>query len=85
MPRSKNCCLFKLFDQMFDFSACDVLMGLVEQTSIIHNETLINSLERICNYLPDQFKNPCKIFLEYIGPILIEMYGYILPILFPFC
>ncbi|XP_045193790.2 acyloxyacyl hydrolase-like isoform X1 [Mercenaria mercenaria] len=54
-------------------ATCDVLMGLVEQTAVIHNETLINSLERLCNYLPDQFKNPCMRFLEYIGPILIEI------------
>lgn len=54
-------------------ATCDVLMGLVEQTSVIHNETLLISLERLCNYLPDQYKNPCIRFLEYVGPIIIEI------------
>ncbi|XP_052815063.1 acyloxyacyl hydrolase-like [Mya arenaria] len=54
-------------------AACDVVLGLVEQTSAIHNESLVKALERICNYLPDDFQKSCKVFLEYIGPILITI------------
>ncbi|XP_052230368.1 acyloxyacyl hydrolase-like isoform X1 [Dreissena polymorpha] len=51
-------------------ATCDVIMGLVEQTSAIHNESLIQSLERLCKLLPDQFEKPCLVFADYIGPIL---------------
>ncbi|XP_021349956.1 acyloxyacyl hydrolase-like [Mizuhopecten yessoensis] len=55
-------------------ATCTVIMGLTEQLSVIHNETIIHSLERLCNYLPDKYRQQCQIFTEFFGSILIARF-----------
>lgn len=54
-------------------ATCDVVFGLVEQTSTIHNESLVKAMERLCNLLPGSFQKPCKTFLDLFGPIIIDI------------
>ncbi|XP_060079937.1 acyloxyacyl hydrolase-like [Ylistrum balloti] len=55
-------------------ATCTVIMSLTEQLSVIHNETIIHSLERLCKYLPDKYRQQCQIFAEFFGKILIESF-----------
>lgn len=55
-------------------ATCTVVMGLMEQSSVIHNETIAASLERMCNYLPDKFHVACKLAVEFVGPIIIDIF-----------
>ncbi|KAK3086693.1 hypothetical protein FSP39_022061 [Pinctada imbricata] len=53
---------------------CAVVTSLADQLSIIYNETIIQSLERLCNYLPSPYKTPCQDFAEFFGKLLIERF-----------
>ena len=55
-------------------SVCTVATSLVEQLSVVHNETLIKSLARLCGYLPEPYKSPCHEFADFFGQIIIERY-----------
>ena len=56
------------------FSACDVILGLADQLSVINNETITHALERLCSFLPDsKWKKACDIFADALGPILTEL------------
>ncbi|KAJ8302428.1 hypothetical protein KUTeg_018824 [Tegillarca granosa] len=53
-------------------AACTCVVALLEQLSVIHNDTVINSLEKLCGYFPSTFKNICNDFAVVFGPELIN-------------
>ncbi|UJR23997.1 hypothetical protein I4U23_026963 [Adineta vaga] len=55
-----------------DCAACTVLVGLVEKLSTVYNETIVSSLERLCNSLPVEMKAYCRVAVEFLGPIIID-------------
>jgi acyloxyacyl hydrolase len=52
-----------------DCASCTIVLGVVEHLSILYNETIVQSLERFCNYLPTQFKTFCKAAVDFAGRI----------------
>ncbi|KAL4234024.1 hypothetical protein ACF0H5_005678 [Mactra antiquata] len=54
-------------------ATCGVIFGLAEQTAVIHNTTVVQSMEKLCSYLPIKFEALCRTFVEFIGPILFEI------------
>ncbi|KAK3597581.1 hypothetical protein CHS0354_018177 [Potamilus streckersoni] len=54
-------------------ATCTVIVALAEQTSVIHNESIVHALDRICGYLPGTYQKACKEFVDFFGPILIDI------------
>jgi len=50
-----------------DCAGCTMFLGIIERVSVVYNETIISSLERICNYLPNEFRTYCKVAIEFLG------------------
>lgn len=40
----------------FSCATCTVLVGITEQLAQINNETVVDSLKRMCNYLPVKYQ-----------------------------
>ncbi|CAF1649860.1 unnamed protein product [Adineta ricciae] len=55
-----------------DCATCTVFVGLVEKLATVYNESIVSSLERLCNYMPVEIKGYCRIAIEYLGPIIID-------------
>ena len=55
-------------------AACTILVGLTEQLAIVYNQTIEQSLEDICNFLPKEsiFQVACKQAIEQFGPMIID-------------
>ena len=53
--------------------ACTVVITLVEQMSVIHNETFVKSYHRLCNALPDLYGMPCIALGEFFMPQIIDL------------
>lgn len=54
-------------------AACTAIVGLIEEVAIVYNETVDETLERLCNYLPDGlFRLTCKEAVQEFGPIIIS-------------
>jgi hypothetical protein len=56
-----------------DCMICTLVLGEVEHLSIIYNESIVESLDRLCSYLPSDFKTFCKEAVDFLGKFLIEM------------
>ncbi|XP_061196786.1 acyloxyacyl hydrolase-like [Saccostrea echinata] len=54
---------------------CTVVLGLAEQLSVIHNETVVKGLERICNFLPGSYQGACKEFTDFIAADIIKVFS----------
>ena len=52
-----------------DCLSCTLVLGVVEHLSILYNETIVESLDRFCNYLPNDFKTYCKAAVDFLGKI----------------
>jgi hypothetical protein len=50
-----------------DCATCSIVLGLVDKLSIVYNESIVNTLERLCSFLPGDYKTFCKIAVEYLG------------------
>jgi hypothetical protein len=55
-----------------DCAVCTIILGVVEHLSILYNETIVQSLERYCNYLPTQFRVYCKEAVEFLGEFFFQ-------------
>lgn len=56
-------------------ATCATLVGLTEQLSIVYNQSIENSLERLCGYLPDGiFRLACQQAVSNFGPVIIDGY-----------
>ena len=53
--------------------ACTVVITLVEQMSVIHNETFVKSYHRLCNALPGLYGMPCIALGEFFMPQIIDL------------
>lgn len=54
-----------------DCASCTIVLGVVEHLSMLYNETIVQSLDRFCNYLPTEFKAFCKEAVDFAGRISI--------------
>ncbi|CAF1442549.1 unnamed protein product [Adineta steineri] len=54
-----------------DCLICTLVLGVVENLSIVYNESIVESLERTCNYLPPQFKIYCKEAVAFLGKVFV--------------
>jgi acyloxyacyl hydrolase len=55
-----------------DCASCTIVLGVVEHLSILYNETIVQSLDRFCSYLPTEFKAFCKEAVDFVGRSLIS-------------
>ena len=53
-----------------DCATCSIVLGLVDKLSIVYNTSIVNSLERLCSFLPGQYKVYCKVAVEFLGKYL---------------
>lgn len=51
--------------------ACTAVVGLVEQLSVIHNKSVVDTMDMMCSYLPDVMQPPCQLLIEQYGAIVI--------------
>lgn len=54
-----------------DCATCTVVLGLVDHLTIVYNETAVHSLERLCSFLPDPYKNYCKAAVNFLGKCIL--------------
>lgn len=48
-------------------ATCSILLGLVDKLTIVYNETVDRSLERLCLFLPAPYDLYCKVATEFLG------------------
>jgi acyloxyacyl hydrolase len=48
-------------------AGCTMVLGIIERVSIIYNESIVSALERICNFLPNEFRIYCKVAVDFLG------------------
>ena len=59
-----------------DCATCTAIVGIVEEVSIVYNETVDATLERLCKYLPSGlFRLTCQEAIQEFGPIIISGYN----------
>ena len=51
-------------------AACTILLSMSSQLAEIYNETTVESLSRICTYLPQAYQNECESLVGYLAPII---------------
>ena len=52
---------------------CTLVLGLMEQSSQIHNRTLTQEAEWMCQWLPGVVGSICKDIMEIVGPIVFPI------------
>jgi len=62
-----------LLTQPVHVSACTVLISLVDQLAEVNNQTIIEAFDSFCVMLPPKLGNPCQLFAEIFGPLIIQM------------
>jgi acyloxyacyl hydrolase len=50
-----------------DCAVCSIVLGIVDHLTIVYNESAAKSLERLCSFLPDQYKIYCKAAVDFLG------------------
>ena len=50
-----------------DCAVCSIVLGLVDKLTIVHNESVEHTLERLCTFLPGDYKVFCKLAVEFLG------------------
>ena len=53
-----------------DCAACSIILGLVDKLSLVYNTSVVNSLEKLCSFLPGQYKLYCKVSVEFLGKFI---------------
>jgi hypothetical protein len=51
----------------FDCASCSIVLGLVDKLAIVHNKSIEHTLELLCELLPGDFKEFCKLAVQYLG------------------
>lgn len=54
-----------------DCATCTIVLGVVEHLSILYNESIVQSLDRFCSYMPSEFKTFCKDAVDFLGKYYI--------------
>ncbi|CAF3993688.1 unnamed protein product, partial [Rotaria sp. Silwood1] len=49
-----------------DCATCSVLLGIVDHLTIVYNESAAQSLERLCSFLPSEYKLYCKAAIDFL-------------------
>ena len=56
-----------------DCAYCTLIVTMVEKLAIVYNDTIENSLKKICQYLPNGiFRFTCEQAIIFYGPIIID-------------
>jgi acyloxyacyl hydrolase len=53
-----------------DCATCSIVLGLVDKLSIVYNETIVHTLERLCSFLPGDYGLFCKVAVEFLGKFI---------------
>ena len=54
-------------------AACTIVVTLVEQLAIVYNDTIEESLNNFCNFIPEGiFRLTCQQAVETFGPVIID-------------
>nr|XP_006816953.1 PREDICTED: acyloxyacyl hydrolase-like [Saccoglossus kowalevskii] len=53
--------------------ACTASVSLVDQLALVHTEGIDKAMQRLCSFLPDDYKSVCKEFVSLAGPIIIDL------------
>ncbi|XP_077983383.1 acyloxyacyl hydrolase-like [Glandiceps talaboti] len=56
-----------------DCAACTLIVSIVDQLSLVYQESIDQSMQRLCSYLPGQYQASCKQFIIIAGPIIIDL------------
>ncbi|KAL5022217.1 hypothetical protein ScPMuIL_001372 [Solemya velum] len=48
-------------------------LGLGVQMSEYYNQSITNSLQQLCGFLPGEYQTYCKLFVDFITPFIIEV------------
>lgn len=53
-----------------DCATCSIVLGLIDKLTIVYNESVEHTLERLCLFLPGDFKVFCKVAVEFLGKFI---------------
>ncbi|XP_070574301.1 acyloxyacyl hydrolase-like [Ptychodera flava] len=56
-----------------DCAACTLIISIIDQLSLVYQESIDKAMQRLCSYLPDQYRSTCKSFITIAGPIIIDL------------
>ncbi|XP_070574298.1 acyloxyacyl hydrolase-like isoform X2 [Ptychodera flava] len=56
-----------------DCAACTLIVSLIDQLGLVYQESIDRAMQRLCSYLPEQYKATCKSFVIIAGPIIIDL------------
>ena len=51
-------------------ATCTILLSISSQMAQIYNETTVESLTRLCTFLPKTYQGECEALVEYLAPII---------------
>ena len=55
-------------------AACTILVGLMEQLALVHNESIADGIAHFCRLLPTEIvTRACDSLVEVYAPVIIEM------------
>lgn len=52
---------------------CTAVVAVTEQLSVVHNETFVEAYGRLCNVLPDLYRNACIALEKFYIPHIIDL------------
>ena len=59
-------------------ATCTILLSISTQLAQIYNETTVESLTRLCTYLPQNYQSECNELVRYLAPIIAtEIYHHV--------
>lgn len=53
-------------------AACTILVSMAKQLAQIHHESVLESLDRLCGFLPKSYQSSCDNLLKFLGPFLLK-------------
>ena len=53
-------------------ATCTILLSISSQLAQIYNETTVDSLSRLCTYLPQTYQTECQSLVGYLAPVISE-------------
>lgn len=51
-------------------ATCTILLSIGSQMAEIYNETMVDSLQHLCTFLPSQLEPNCQSLVQYLAPVL---------------
>ena len=60
-------------------AVCTIVVTLVEEIAIVYNDTIEESLNNLCLFLPEGiFRVTCQQAVETFGPVIIDGFAFLL-------